>query len=246
MRSIKFVIGSLMLVLCLPLQADVREVFICNYADGKGMDDLMSARDFYVKEAKKAGLNTPTAFVWTPVKVIGPNVPDVLWFNNYETEAEFAAQADAFAASEAMVKVVENFNSVMTCQSGIASREVLFDGGEFNIENPPAIITSNACNRNPGVRPGDLKDLWDHARGVLGSMDAYKNHLSFLTTPMTPGANSPDLFIYSVHENMSAWAAKRAAFGASEAAGGLARHFQSVLNCSASVWAGQNVVSNED
>jgi len=47
----------------IPIQADVREVFVCNYLDGKDMDDVLSARDFYLKQAKKAGLETPMAYV---------------------------------------------------------------------------------------------------------------------------------------------------------------------------------------
>ncbi len=237
-----FVIGSLMLVLSLSLQADVREVYICNYADGKDMDDLMSARDFYVKEAEKAGLEAATAFVWTPVKVVGDKVPDVLWFNNYEDEIAFAKQSDAFAASAPMEKVNERFNSVMNCNSAIASREVVYSSGEVTGSNPPAIIVSTACMVHPDVSAENLEDLWGHVRGVLGSIDAYKNHLLYRTTPTTSGRNSPDLRLYSVNSNMTDWASKRAAFQASEATPMLMRHFQSTLDCTTSLWTGQRVV----
>ena len=77
---------------------------------------------------------------------------------------------------------------------------------------------------------------------VLGSMDAYKNSMVYVTTPMTQGPNTPDLFIYGVNENVSAWANKQAAFAASEGGPGLGRHFQSVLDCNSSLWMGQRVV----
>jgi hypothetical protein len=245
-KSLLVLAGSLILVLSLSVQADVREVFVCSYNDGKDMDDLMSARDFYIKEAEKAGIETPTAFVWTPVKVMGTGVPDVLWFNTFDNGMAFAKSADAFAGSAAMEKVTDRFNSVMDCQSAIASREVMFDGGEFAVENPPAIIVSNACNMHQGIRYSDMGELWGHARNVLGGIEAYKNHMSFVTTPMTPGPGAPDLYLYSVHENMTAWATKRAAFQSSAGGALLASHFQSLLDCTTSVWAGQRVVPAMD
>ena len=71
-------------------QADVREVFICNYLDGKDMGDMMSARDYYLKQAKKAGIDIPNSFVWTPYKT-SSSTSDLLWFSNYENLAAFAA-----------------------------------------------------------------------------------------------------------------------------------------------------------
>ncbi len=237
-----FVVGSLMLVLSLSLHADVREAYICNYADGKDMGDLMSARDFYVKEAEKAGLEPATAFVWTPVKAGGDRVPDVLWFNNYDDEIAFAKQSDAFAASAPMEKVNERFNSVMTCNSAIASREVVYNSGELTGSNPTVIIASTACMVRPDVSAENLEDLWSHVRAVLGRIDAYKNHLLYRTMPTTSGRNSPDLRLYSVNSDMTDWASKRAAFQASEATPQLMRHFQSTLDCNTSLWTGQRVV----
>ncbi len=237
-----FVVGSLMLVLSLSLHADVREAYICNYADGKDMDDLMSARDFYVKEAEKAGLEPATAFVWTPVKAGGDRVPDVLWFNNYDDEIAFAKQSDAFAASAPMEKVNERFNSVMTCNSAIASREVVYNSGELTGSNPTVMIASTACMVRPDVSAENLEDLWSHVRAVLGRIDAYKNHLLYRTMPTTSGRNSPDLRLYSVNSDMTDWASKRAAFQASEATPQLMRHFQSTLDCNTSLWTGQRVV----
>ena len=34
----------------------VTEVFQCSYNDGKDWDDLMSARDYFLKQASKAGI----------------------------------------------------------------------------------------------------------------------------------------------------------------------------------------------
>jgi hypothetical protein len=228
----------LLFVFCLPLQADLREVFVCNYKDGKGMQDVMGARDFYVAQSKKAKLDVPQAFIWTPWKSFSDI--DMLWFNVHEDFAAFAARADAGAGSAEMAAVAERFDSVADCNSGLMSREVVFDGGKFEIKNPPAVIGSNACMLRKGVRTDDLKELWGHARTVLGGMKEYENHIVYATTPLTPGAASPDIFVYSVHESATAMATKQAAFMKSEDGSLLASHFDSLLDCNNSLWIGQS------
>mgnify|MGYP000067032695 CR=1 FL=1 len=230
----------ILLVLSSTVQADIREIYVCNFLKGKNIDDVMSARDYYLKQAKKAGIATPDAFVWTPYK--SSLDYDVLWFNNYKDLMEFGTQADAFNSSSAMTSVIERFNSVMSCKSSLASRETIFAGGDSPVANPPAIISSNACMMKAGVQPDNMNDLKAHIKGVLGSIPGYKNSLLFMSTPMTPGSNSPDVFLYGVHDNVSAWAAKRAAFLKSDGGAMLGRHFQSTLDCTASLWVGQQVV----
>jgi hypothetical protein len=230
----------LLFVICLPLQADIREVFVCNYNDGKGIQDVMDARDFYVSQSKKAGLDVPQAFIWTPWKSFSDI--DLLWFNVHEDFAAFAKQADAGAGSAEMAAVTEKFDSVADCNSGLMSREVVFDGGKFEIENPPAIIGSNACMLKKGMRADDLTQLWSHARTVLGSMKEYENHIVFATTPLTPGPATPDIFVYSVHESATAMATKQAALMKTEGGRLLASHFNSLLDCNNSFWIGQSAI----
>ena len=167
---------------------------------------------------------------------------DLLWFNVHEDFAAFAKQADAGAGNADMAAVGERFDSVADCNSGLLNREVIFDGGKFEIENPPAVIGSNACMLKKGVRTGDLDDLWSHAKMVLGSIKEYENHIAFRSTPITPGPTTPDIFIYSVHESATAMATKQAAFAKSEGGSGLARHFNSLLDCTNSFWIGRPVI----
>jgi hypothetical protein len=227
----------------MPLQADVREVFVCNYLDGKDIADVMSARDFYLKQAKKAGIEAPESFVWTPYKA---NVDfDLLWFSNHESMASFAAQADAGAASPEMTAVQARFETVIKCDSALGMRNVIFDGGELAV-TPPAIITSNACMLNPGVTSDDLEDLWGHVRQVLSGMDEYKNGIFYSYTPVTTDQNTPDLFLYGVNDTVTDWANKRGAFAGSEAGAALGRHFQAVMDCDTSMWFGQRVVPPQE
>jgi len=224
---------------CLSVQADIREVFMCNYLDGKDLEDVMSARDFYVKQANKAGIEIPTSFVWTPYKTTATR--DLLWFSNHENLAAFAATADAQAASAEMAGVQARFDSVVKCNNAIGTRNLIFDGGSLNV-TPPVVITSKSCNLKPGVRAADLEDLWSHIRATLGGMDAYKNGVFYSYTPITTSSSTPDLYLYGVSDTVTDWANKRAAFGASEAGAALGRHFQAVMDCNNSLWMGQQVI----
>ena len=223
-----------------PAQADVREVYGCNYLDGKGMDDLMSARDYYLKQSKKAGLATPDSFVWSLFK--GDVPVDVLWFSNYTDLMDFAKQSDAAAGSSEMAAVNARFETVVDCNATLASREQVYDGGEFAVTGGSAFISSFACMLNDGVTSANLNDLWNHVRGALGTMDEYKNFVLYAATPLTPGANAADIYIYGVNDNTTAWATGQAAFEGSKAGQSLGRHFEALMDCNSSLWIGQKVV----
>jgi len=231
------------LLLANVVQADIREVYMCNFLDGKDMNDMLSARDYYLKQAKKSGIATPTAFVWTPYK--GNSSADLLWFNNHKNMMEFAKQADEFNGSTAMASAITRFNSVVKCNSILASRDTMFEGGEPPVATPPAIISSNACMFKGNILPADISDFKQHVGEVLGSIPAYKNAVLYASSPLTPANNSADLYLYSVHENLSSWASKRVAFEASKGAAALGRHFQSMLDCTTSLWIGQRVVPKQ-
>jgi hypothetical protein len=79
------------------------EAFFCNYNPGKDRDDLDSATNFYMKQAKKAGFTTPNAFLWTHNKGTAP--ADIVWMNVHESLVAYGASDDAAAASSEMAGV---------------------------------------------------------------------------------------------------------------------------------------------
>lgn len=226
-----------------PAQADYREVYVCDYKDGKGMDDVLSARDNYLKQAKKAGIPTPDAFVWNHFR--GGATADVIWFNNYENEADWAKQTDASAGSAEMAGVNARFETVVDCSPGLATRKSVYASENFAVDGNSAVISSNACMLNDGVTSASLDDLWDHANGVLSNMDEYSNFLLYASNPVTPGANSADLYLYGVSDSLTSWAAGRAAFGGTDAGQQLGRHFRAMMTCTSDLWIGQQVVGGE-
>lgn len=90
----------------------IRDTYTRNFNDGKDMGDLMAARDYYLKQMEKAGLEASDAYVWTPFKAAAGF--DFLWANNHENIMAYAESTDAFNASVEAAAAMERFESVAT------------------------------------------------------------------------------------------------------------------------------------
>jgi hypothetical protein len=215
----------------------VREVYVCNYLDGKDMDDLMRVRDYFVSRFDDIGLTDETHFVWTPFKA---NVDfDLLWFVDHTDMLDFARDADKFD-SDAGRAVQARFDQVISCTSSIALRREIFASGEIDGE-PPALISSFACSTREGVDDTALNDLWGHVNGVLGDMET-SSMLLFASEPIIGSNNAPDLYLYSVENSVEDWATSQTALRNSAAGQQLGRHFNAVLDCTNSLWWGHPVI----
>jgi hypothetical protein len=224
-----------------PPPPGVLEVFACNYNAGKGASDLMAARDFYVKQADKAGIKLGPAYVWTLIKGDAPNA--LLWFAAHDNLAAFGAAADGpqFPAAQA------RFDSVATCDAtNIASYAPMFQreaAGET--DNDGAMVASYACNFKHGVGPAHVSDLVRHVGGVMGGMGDNAPDSSLIVAPITGGPNTADRYIFNVFDNMTAWTKFVGALNSSAQGGQLVRHFEMLFDCDASLWAAQQVIGGE-
>jgi len=81
---------------------------------------------------------------------------------------------------------------------------------------------------------------------ALGNISAYNSTTFVTATPITSGPNSADIYLFSVNDSQSAWAASRTAFQASDGGAALIRHFNTILDCNASLWFSQQVVGDTD
>lgn len=224
----------------------VREVYTCNFNDGKDMGDLMSARDFYLKQMEKAGQDAGDAFVWTPMKAsIGA---DFLWFNNQGSLMDYAEGADAFNSSAEGQAAMERFNSVASCSSSLAMRRQIYQAdGEMTPGADGAVINALACNYNRGSGPEDLADLGSHVARTVGALDLADGGSGYMTVPTVgAGPNTRDVYFYGVSASMKDWAQRNMALQASDGYASLGRHFENVLDCSSALFAGQRVVPPQE
>ena len=79
-------------------------------------------------------------------------------------------------------------------------------------------------------------------QGYPGGIDAYKQSAAYAFTPIITGPTSPDLYLYEVSDNVTSWAAKRAAFASSDATASLGRQFRKIMDCTNTLWIGERVI----
>jgi hypothetical protein len=220
----------------------VREVYLCDFNEGKDMGDLMSARDFYLKQMEKSGQEPNTAFVWTPFKANAGF--DFVWANNSDNLMEFARDSDAFNDSKEGQAAMDRFNTVATCTSHLSMRRQTFQAeGDLNPGPNGAVISSFACNYRDGHGPDDLEDLANHVSDVASAVPVADGAVGYVSVPgIGSGPNSADVIFYSVSGSLEKWAARNAAFQGSDGAPSLMRHLQTIVDCNGALFYGQRVV----
>lgn len=223
-----------------PPEPGVAEAFFCNYNPGKDRDDLMSAKDYYVKQAAKAGITPEPAFLWTPFKGNAPI--DFLWMNVHENMKAFGASTDAGMASSEMDSVNARFDSVAKCQSNLGALRTIREA-ELNDPTPPALISAASCNTHGPVTQGDVLDMRNHINSVLGAMPSFKNVPMYSIVPLTTSAESPDVFLFTVHESAAGWANRTSELQASPEGQSLRRHFDAMMECHPSLWFGEQLIA---
>lgn len=225
----------------MPPAPGVLDSYQCVFKPGKDMQDLMAARDFYVKQAAKADYTTPPAYIWQLAKGDAP--VDIVWFDLHANLAAFAASADAAAESAEMTTANERFESVITCQSGIGTVQTIQQRSE--VGDGTAFISSSACMLNHGQSQQDVSDLVMHIAGVAEQMGDKAPNASYLGTPITSGPNTPDFYVFSANESVTAWSEFVTELRTTPAGQMLGRHFNKVFDCSSSMWTGQWAINPE-
>ena len=181
----------------------VREVFVCNYVNGAGMTELLGARDALVELNAKLGIENQQAFVWTPYKSNADF--DLLWFANHENLNAFGKVADCCNAAEGTAALQAAFGDVVDCNSSLYFQEQIYDGGELEITQPPAILESFRCTFNDGKGLADLPDALAYWKQTLDDLGSHKSYAAYMSTPFI--ANTPvDVGFFAVHPNVQAFA----------------------------------------
>lgn len=227
-------------------QPMVREIFACNFNDGKDMGDLMAARDFYLKQVEKAGIPARRAFVWTPFKAAVEF--DFLWANNFPDMMTFAKESDAYVKSPEGQAADERFASVATCSSSLAMRRLFFQAeGELNVDPAVgAVINVGACNYRHGHGPEDLDDLVGHAGNIMGNAGVKDGFIAYVSVPdMGAGPNTRDFYLYGVNSSLEAWATRGKAMQAAAGIDSLRRHFRTIAQCNTALFYGREVVAEQ-
>ena len=220
----------------------VVETWACSYEPGKSVKDVMAARDYYLKQADKAGLTLGPAYMWTLLK--GDVDFDLLWLAPHENFMAFAASADAEAAAPEIADVQARFDAAIKCKPRLSTimpmfqREGAGDGGaEANV------ISTNACQLMPGVGADEIGDLGLHINGVLGAMGDNTPSAVYAMASMTGGQNTPEFVLFTVNESLTSYGTFMGAIGADPNGQMLGRHFNMMGDCNLAMWTSQQVIT---
>ncbi|MGE0621433.1 MAG: hypothetical protein AB7I04_07765 [Pseudomonadales bacterium] len=218
----------------------VLESYLCTYVDGKDRGDLDAATDFYRKQAAKAGIGTPTAYLWTKFK--GSADAQMIWHNVYENLAAFGSQMDAEAGSAEMAAVGERYDSVVSCTPLLANVMPVHQR-EAAVTGENRFVASYACRTTAAPNPADFADLNRHIDGALGAMGNAAPLVTYVVSPITADPTGPNAVYFNVFENVSHWAAFEQQLDGSESGQMLVRHFTSMLNCASNLWGSEQIIA---
>ena len=240
--TLRACLGSIIILASLfgmTAQAYQGEVFVCSLVGSSDTDDILKARDNYVKVADKAEITLPPSFLWSKIK--GGTDTDTLWFNFYENAAQYGAFTDAAQASSSLVDAVAEFSDVVDCDSYLLNQQDVYTGPE-ELHGPYTYIDSHACNFRKGAGPASLPDLKAHIKDYLDAAGTHKSFRLFQQNSMTPTPNSPDVRFFGVHNNAADWGGRQDSLASTDGGQMLLRHWNAVLDCSTAHWSGQQVV----
>jgi hypothetical protein len=226
-----------------PPPRGVLESFMCSYLDGKDRDDLDSAIEYHLKQAKKAGITPPPAYLWTKFK--GTAEAEMIWHNTYESTAAFGAQADAEAASSEMASVTDRYFSVVDCTPMLGMVSAIQQQDDTN-DGEDSFVVSYACRTHQAPSPAAFGDLHRHINEELSGMAGASPTGTFVISPATGDPSGPNAVYVNVFENVSHWAAFDSELNGTESGQMLLRHFGAMMNCATNMWASEQVIADAD
>lgn len=219
----------------------VLESYACSYKPGKDREDLDKLRDFYLKQAEKAGIAAPPAWLWTLNKGAAP--VNFVWLNVHESLTAFGGTDDAIAASPEMAEAFERADTVMTCQAGLGTFRQTY-GGEM--QESDSSVVSFGCGFREGSGPATMDAL--HAQiADLNEMagDLAVNSI-FEVTPLTQGPGGSDIVMVVITDGTSGWARHMDYINSIPAGLAAQSHFNAALDCNMNLWRLEQIVDGGD
>lgn len=221
-----------------PPQIAFLEAYQCSFNAGQGPDELMKARDYYVRQADKAGIEPPTAFLW--MQAHGDRPTDFVWFNLHASLPALGASRDASGNAAEMSDVLPRFYEVADCSVVLATLQPQFSGSPAN--NDDTFVGSIGCNFKDGVGNQDQDDLLNHSKMVISNME--NKPLSTWAISPFSGTQNADLYTISVFKNAEDWGKFVNEFVLSDGGQSYFRHRDQKADCSLSTWDSSIVVGS--
>jgi len=224
----------------------VREFYVCNFNEGKGILDLMSARDVLVGQIEKIGsedLSAMASFVWMPY--MSNTAADFMWWNMNANLNAWGRAADAFNNSDEGAAAGQAFGEVAQCVgAGLVAHDEIYDGGEeISVpEGGSALLETFACELRDGKTLADAREAVEYWQGVIKGLGTHTSYRAYMHTPLVN--ESPyDLFYFAVHNNATDYAARQTAYLTSKGGAEAGRRFGEVQRCAAGLYWGSPIIT---
>ena len=218
------------------------QVFLCNFLDGKDIDDVDEATEFFKKQIEKidsADLNAYQAFLWEPY--VGRTDYDFLWFGAHANLNALARAQSALEGSKEGQAASEEFDDIVKCSSAIALTEVIYDGEGEPVSDGQALIESYVCQLREGKTVADARAVVKDWSALMATLPTTGSMTALMRVPLI--ANTPtDIAYVLVHDDLEQFGQRTTAY---QNGGGreLDARFNGVHNCESGLWKGRQVVT---
>jgi hypothetical protein len=243
-------------IICLSISFSVRaaeapeiiEGFGCTFLEGKGMDDLNDAVEFYqskIKRIKSPEFHKMGSVLWIPYR--GSAGVDFVWINNNVTLSEWGKATVAYDSSKEGQAADAKFFEMSTCASGLAISEVIFATEDRELaDSGGVLIESFSCN----LRDGQTLAATDAAikawRPVFASAVNGKKAASVVLrrVPLVSGRGY-DVNYAAIWDNVAVYAEVNEAFAADPDSAKSNQLFGAAHKCNSALWKGRIVTAWE-
>jgi hypothetical protein len=223
----------------------VVEGFGCNFREGKDINDLDKAVDYYKAQRGKIAspeLQKMGSVVWIPYR--GNVAVDFVWINNNMTLNGWGNSNLAYESSKEGQAVQQKFDEVADCiASGLSTSETLFSTDEELADDDEVLIESYRCHLRPGKTMADSDAAIAEWRPVFAKAAGATNAASivFRRLPIISGSGF-DLNYVVVWDDTATYAMASSAFLSNPDNTRSGELFAAAHSCESAMFKGRIVV----
>jgi len=237
--------GTLAMAAEAPPPPAIIETWTCNYLPRQDMGDLMRARDYYQRQARRAEVDIGPAYLWSLAK--GDLPFDLVWLAPHESMGDWADAMEAEASAKEVVRANARFDDVVDCTARLGTVRQVFarEEAQDNVGGT-AFVSALACTLGEGVGPTDVADLHGHIGEVFGGLGDAAPNQSYSMSPITGSSDGPDMILFSVFDDPNGYADFISGLFSNESNASLGRHLDAVADCNIALWNSTQVLETPE
>ncbi len=224
----------------------ITESFTCEYRDGKGVDDLLAAAEFWNEQVDKIGsddLDNYFAALLFPLRatVPTPGYDDWGWIGYWDNLGSMGRGMTAYMNSEAGQAADARFNEISECRSNLWLRTPLIDNYPEDDATPDAdAVELYFCTFREGTEMAAVEAAEAGFIKANGSAAiAVDRWVPFMAN------TAMDLIYLVAHEDIGSFAEFNTKWQFSETGQANLAEFNEIMNCEAGVFTGRIVHAGE-